>query len=269
MTDNLHSLLNKITRIETLFNDKNLRERILLALSCFAAIYMVWTLFFYQGLESAKTNLDNRLMAAEKNMTTILAQENVFARALSNDPNATIKYEILQLKERLETLDKDLQGLSVGLMPASNFASAVEDVLSKNDTLTLIGMTTLKPEKLNFSEVYNNGVVSDQENNGQTEEQKQQAIIDELSGSRLNGSTELKEPSVEREIGVFKHAVRVSISGRYFEVINYLRELESLSWTFYWSRIDYQVNETKSSTSDANVTFEIYTLSTDSGVFDV
>ncbi len=56
---------------------------------------------------------------------------------------------------------------------------------------------------------------------------------------------------------IYKHRLQLSLSGRYFQLRDYLKRLEQLEWSFYWQRLDYRVVET----ADAEVTLEIYTLS--------
>ncbi|MFW5442925.1 MAG: hypothetical protein ACKE51_01285 [Methylococcaceae bacterium] len=56
---------------------------------------------------------------------------------------------------------------------------------------------------------------------------------------------------------VFQHGLSVTLSGNYFDTLNYLKSLESLPWRFNWDAIDYQVKQYPI----AETTFLIYTLS--------
>lgn len=56
---------------------------------------------------------------------------------------------------------------------------------------------------------------------------------------------------------VYKHGLSISFTGNYFSTLQYLKNLESLPWHFYWENIDYQVKDHP----QALTTFTIYTLS--------
>lgn len=60
-----------------------------------------------------------------------------------------------------------------------------------------------------------------------------------------------KEPLLESDFGglgssgkkLYKKTIRITFRGKYFGVINYLKELEKLSWQLYWDDLDYKVNQ--------------------------
>lgn len=61
----------------------------------------------------------------------------------------------------------------------------------------------------------------------------------------------------EQKPWLFKHALNITITGSYFETLDYLKSLESLAWHINWNSIDYQVDDYPL----AITTFQIYTLS--------
>lgn len=56
---------------------------------------------------------------------------------------------------------------------------------------------------------------------------------------------------------IYKHRLQLVFSGNYNEIVNYFQRLEQLPWSFYWQRMDYEVQEHPT----ADVLLEIYTLS--------
>lgn len=56
---------------------------------------------------------------------------------------------------------------------------------------------------------------------------------------------------------VYKHGLSISFTGNYFSTLQYLKNLESLPWHFYWENIDYRVTDHPK----ALTSFTIYTLS--------
>ena len=56
--------------------------------------------------------------------------------------------------------------------------------------------------------------------------------------------------------GYFIHPVRLTLRGRYFDVVNYLRQLEALPVKYYWQSFNYQVDKYPF----ANIQLDVYTL---------
>lgn len=68
--------------------------------------------------------------------------------------------------------------------------------------------------------------------------------------------TTLSESS-QQQSWVYRHGLSITLSGNYFNTLNYLKSLESLPWRFNWDTIDYQVIEYPV----AETTLNVYTLS--------
>jgi MSHA biogenesis protein MshJ len=66
------------------------------------------------------------------------------------------------------------------------------------------------------------------------------------------------EANVE-ESGPYVHPVEVVVEGSYFDVLNYLRELEALPWRFYWKTFDLSTTDYPTN----RVRIELSTLSMD------
>ncbi|MCQ1057122.1 MSHA biogenesis protein MshJ [Photobacterium sp. DNB23_23_1] len=56
--------------------------------------------------------------------------------------------------------------------------------------------------------------------------------------------------------GYFIHPVRLTLRGRYFDLISYLEQLEALPVQYYWRSMDYQVDNYPW----ADIKLEVYTL---------
>ncbi|MCW8332449.1 type II secretion system protein GspM [Vibrio paucivorans] len=57
-------------------------------------------------------------------------------------------------------------------------------------------------------------------------------------------------------VGYFVHPVRIELTGRYFDILEYLKALESLPLKYYWRSFQYQVEEYP----QARLIMEVYTL---------
>lgn len=236
-----HQLAEKI-------NQRTLRERIILGLVVLAVVYFIVDLAIVSALQKEKNALNLRMAAAQQEFGKYLAQEKVLAKAITNDPNAAKKRELLSLQERLASIDKNLATLATGLIAAEKLPEVLHDVLNAKGKLTLLAMETAAPSRLRLQ-----GPAVDDD----TIESDEEKLARELD--------QLDEKNLQEPIGVFKHSVFVSMQGSYFDVVNYLSALEDLPWKFYWEAIDYRVEDYPSAT----VTIEVYTLSTEAGLLGV
>lgn len=235
------------TKLSEAFNAYTQRERVIIAVLVMVVLYGIFEIAFFSPANKAREALKARMNAAQLEVKKLSAQELVLAQALTNDPNTAKKLEIERLEIRTIELDKSLQKLAVGLIPAEKLPEALHDVLEKMDSLRLIGMETLAPTKL------------------QLESPLQPKINNEVSKAVAAAKGEELQEKEDENVGVFKHAVLVTVEGKYFDVVSYLKALEDLPWKIYWEGLDYQVNKYPK----AKVTIEVYTLSTDKGVLGV
>ena len=78
----------------------------------------------------------------------------------------------------------------------------------------------------------------------------------------LNSSDKTEEKKVDdnrnQTINLYRHSIKLKLKGRYFNLRNYLSQLEGLSWKFFWQHFQYQVAEYPNS----ELEIEIYSLST-------
>lgn len=243
-----------------LFEKHTQREKILFSACVLAGIYGVWFFVVSNTLIKSQQELSQRFdgLKLETEKTTKI--QKLFSNASLNNPNIEKKKEIKDLEQRLASIDRDLETLSVGLVPAFDLPNVLRDVLSSNDKMRLIGLTSLPSKELNLHSLsFEKNIEKVGDFRSPTE-----ILYDEFKNKNKVETSEKtnKNRSDLTNIGVFKHAVVIQLEGSYFDVIDYLSALESLSWKFYWSELDYRVvNYPK-----AIVTLEVYTLSTGVGV---
>lgn len=214
-------------RISDAFNSRAERERVVLLIALLAVVYLLWWLVLLAPVNNRKDALQTQARTLDTQLTALQAQEEAFSESTSQDPNAGKKREINDLTQRLAALDKELQALAVGLVPAVQLPQVLHDVLSNTEQLELLGMQTLPVEKLAITE-----------------------------GAADSGA------SAEQQVDVYRHSVELKVAGSYFAVANYLRDLEALEWRFYWDKLDYK----RDRYPNAIATLEVYTLSAGEGL---
>ncbi|MFT7558728.1 MAG: MSHA biogenesis protein MshJ [Flavobacteriales bacterium] len=223
-------------KYSALFDERNIRERIIIAVCSLAVIFLAWDFFYFQAAVKKQKTLDGRFKITQTVMTKLNAQEKVFSSALTSDKNTVKQREIRQYQAELVKLDSELNELSVGLISPGKLPQVLRDLLLHDNTLSLLAMTTLPPQAVSL---------------GNEESELLQAEAKEEADTEPHGTSE-----------VYRHAVKLRVLGRYQDVYSYLKKLESLPWKFYWSELDYSVFDYPK----AEVTIEVYTLSAGRGM---
>ena len=243
-----------------LFDRQSQREKLFIVACVLAGLYGLWTLVFASKLLARQDELtlrfNNVISASEKTNTL----QKIFIDRSQNNPNKDKQNKIAQLEKKLTELDKSLETLSVGLVPAAELSNVVRDVLVSNKHMQLIGLTARPAEELQL-QVGQVHVIRDEPIEAHAETTELISIVD-----MSNKTQQPSQKPTNQGIGVYKHAVVLQLKGSYFNTIQYLQALEHLDWTFYWSALDFVVeNNGGAHDRDALITLEVYTLSTEKG----
>ncbi|GAB1259517.1 hypothetical protein [Aurantivibrio plasticivorans] len=218
-------------------NSLTLRERGLVLLTAIAVTYLVWDFLFLGPVLSNGATLEKELIAIEQKNTSMVQEEKTLLLALSQDPDRDLKVQVANLDTRISELDEELAAMAVGLIPVDQLPVILQEVLDSNSNLTLVRLQTLPVETIR--------------------------IQDSVGASDISPDG---FPSQEGDNkNVYKHRVQLELSGSYLQLERYLKKLESLSWRFYWDELDFDLQQHPK----ANITLDVYTLSTDEGLFGV
>lgn len=206
---------------------RNMRERGLLFLCVLALIYLFWNLALQSGIDKEEQAVSAQLKDLKTQRQNLEVQVTGIAHALATDPNLEQKNHITRLKNEINALDSQLAGLSRGLISAADLPGILQEMLAKTSTLTLIRVQTLPVEELPLT------------------------FTKQGEGS---GTEEISA-------GIFKHGVVLRVSGSYFQLLEFLRLLETSSWRFYWEQLDYRVTQYP----NADILLRVYTLGAEKG----
>ncbi|WP_370981432.1 hypothetical protein [Agaribacterium sp. ZY112] len=221
------------------FNQRNLRERILIALATLVIIYLIWSLSFYKQSRARALQLQDRQALIVQEMAQLAEEERLYTDILLNNPNLKKTKDIKVLEKRLQDLDHELVNLSVGLVEAQQLPQVIRSMLNQQAELSLLGMEAQAPQLLSFES-------------------------EELEGDEQIDDDGFVMESTSKKVGVYKHSVVFKLKGNYFDLLSYLKALEQSSWQFYWSSLDYKVTKWPG----AEIQLEAYTLSTERGFID-
>lgn len=139
------------------------------------------------------------------------------------DPDQGLKAQIQSTRDQLQQLQAKVRAQTGDLVPATQMAVLLESILSQSGRLTLLEMQSLPVKMIN---------------------------------THTTASDE-KSDTNEQKMRLYQHGVDLTLEGRFFDIYQYLQQLESLPQRFYWQAFSYQVQDYPL----AQVRLRLYTLS--------
>lgn len=118
------------------------RER-LIVLAGGAAAILVLGFTLVEGRFKQATQLQKQVVQARTDTAAARAQTADIIRRLAQDPDADTRSRIAALREQIERLDREVKGVHRGLVPPERMAAVLEDMLTRNQRVALVGLRTL------------------------------------------------------------------------------------------------------------------------------
>lgn len=223
--------LDFIVALQEKIDARIMRERVLLLLSILALIFMVWNFTVQSGIDKKNQEDAATLASLASQRAGLQTQVTAVTQSLLNDPDKAKKVQIEQLQKNIQDIETQLQNASHNLIKADQLPKALQDVLQKSQSLTLLEVKTLPARELQLA----------------------------------TASAATPDAGVKTSAGVYQHVVELRVAGSYNQLLQFLLELERLPWRFYWQSLDYSVDKYP----NADVKLRVYTLSSDEGLFGV
>ena len=185
------------------------RERVMVLAATVIGVAFVYDALATRPLELRMKRLT--LQVAESRQNVKNAEIQVRAQDTVVDPDSVKRTYRDALRKQLAEIDQNMQGLQRGLVPPEKMAKLLEEMLSRSGGLQLVSLRTLPVQRF------------------------------ETPGSAPASKAPEKgaKPAVakEPERAVYQHSVEVTLQGSYPELLEYLAQLEKLSWQMFWGRI--------------------------------
>ncbi len=203
------------------FEALNPRERWMVACVLLVAAYTAINMPLLSPVLERQKILSSELEADQSQIQGLNQQISEFSRQSIIDPDAQNKQRIAELQSHLQLLETRLNNLQTTLINPDKMPELLRSLLRKNGNLKLIELKTLPVKGL---------LESSAENTGQAPKQ---------------------------DVPVFKHGVKITIEGRYLDLLEYVTELEKMPWHVLWSKAALNVEHYP----DSQLTLTVYTLS--------
>lgn len=201
------------------------REQILLLLTGVVAIFFIISYFFIDDKSARVVSFDKQSRAMTSSNRTLDFSIKEYQLALKEDPDLDTVNKIAQLETKLAKIDSQLVHLTTELISPSEMRKALLKLLNLEPGVSLLSFELIGAKPLLDLSV-----------------QPKDITADSFSPT-------------EQQLGLnlYKHGIKIKLSGKYFQLRNYLQQLEQLSWKFFWQDFQFEVKEYPHSEVDITI----------------
>jgi MSHA biogenesis protein MshJ len=190
------------------------REQILLLLSGLALIFFIMSFLFIDQQQAQANNFDKQIETMRKGNSTLDILIKDYQIAIARDTDLETNKTIEQLNVELNEIDNKLSRLNKDLISPNQMRTALIKLLALEPGVSLLSFELIAAQPLLKSDTDNLLKIS-----------KKQVTSGNVS------------------LNVYKHVMKIKLSGEYFQLRNYLAQLEQLNWTFFWQDFHLEVKE--------------------------
>lgn len=215
------------------FDALSLRERVMVALAALAAIYFLMNVLLIDGWARQNASMTANLAEQREESVRIAEQLKGLRTQAAVSPDEQARARIHEIEKQIAAIDATLESASRQLVPPERMATLLEDLLKRNKRLQLVSLTTLPAEAL---------------------------LRDKppTTPPLQEGTAPATDPAADRP-NIFKHGVELTLGGSYFDMLDYLTQIEALPWQMYWGRLTLDARDYQHPV----LTLTLYTLSLD------
>ena len=159
---------------------------------------------------------------------------------INTDPDADIKRRIASAEKQLAQAESTLQALQKNLVRPEKMTALLESILKRNHQLQLFSLKNLPLVNV-MDEIEDTTSVTN----------KAATAMNPTVGTNVNDTEQNLRGAI------YKHEVEIVLQGNYLDMLNYMRELESLPEQVYWNKAKLTVIEYPK----ASLTLHLFTLS--------
>jgi len=201
-------------KLSAQFDARVLRERLLILFAVIIGTALLYDALALQPLEARKKRLERQL--TESRTSVKLADAVLAAQSPMGDPADVRRSYRDALREQLAGIDQSMQGLQRGLVPPEHMAKLLEEMLSRSRGLRLLSLRTLPVRRFETPGAASAGKAGDKT---------------------------AKPAPTDPERTVYQHSFEITLQGSYFDLHDYLAQLEKLPWRMFWGRVSVNTEQ--------------------------
>lgn len=190
------------------------RERVLVLVGLVVGVALLFDALALQPLEARRKQLERQVAEARNNIK--IAETVLTGQVPIVDPDDVRRSYRNALRQQLAEIDQHMQGLQRGLVPPERMAKLLEEMLSRSRGLQLLSLRTLPVQRFETPAAAPTGRAGDK-----------------------TAKPAPKDP----ERTVYQHSFEITLQGSYFELHDYLTQLEKLPWQMFWGRISVRTEQ--------------------------
>lgn len=233
--------MKSLTKLIEKIDNLTIRERAVILLGVLAVFFTFWNSFLMQPLQNQQKIIKAELQQKQATIVAMNAQIQKTIEQNKRDPNRDLEKKLQELNAELKDANSDIKNSTAHLVSPKSMAKILETVLNKINGLTLV-----RAQGLGATTLIGEGKEKNSDAQGKKGEQKNESSNTDIGNA-------------------YKHGLRIVFEGDYMTTLQYLRELESLDWKFFWDSFELKVEEYPRS----RVTIQVFTLSLDKNWIDV
>lgn len=154
----------------------------------------------------------------QASIRNLKSSNDAYKMALEQDPDHDTTKQIEQLERKLAKLDKELVLLTTDIISPIEMRTALIKLLELEPGVSLLSFELLGAESL--------------------------LNIDKTAtDDTASANTKIAPTKEQLGVNLFKHGIKIKLSGKYFQLRNYLLQLEQMSWKFFWQDLNFEVKE--------------------------
>ena len=196
------------------FDAFTMRERLIIFGAVIVGIAFLADSLVIRPLEMRKKRLEQQIAETRQNVK--VAESVLKTQESTPDPDAVKRSYRDALRKQLAEIDQNMQGLQRGLVPPEKMAKLLEEMLTRSRGLQLVSLRTLPVQRF--------------ETPG-------------AAPAAKPGDKGTKAAPKDPERTVYQHSVEITLQGSYPDVLEYLAQLEKLSWQMFWGRISVRAEQ--------------------------
>ena len=224
-------LLVSTRKLQVRYASLATRARLLIVVTGLALGASAWDFAINQPMTATR---DQQAMELERLRTDVHAQRGLAATLRRDGGRAEVDAlhaAIVKGRADLDEIERRLQSRVAGFVPPDKAEQMLADVLTHYPGLRLVSAEVLEAQPLTAK-----------------------APTD--AARAANSGTDAPAAASPTSI-LYKHPMRLELSGNYLDSLAYLRELEQLPWGLAWDRVDYQI----STHPNGRLIIELHTIS--------
>lgn len=211
------------------------REQYLIILTGLVAIIFITFYLFIDAKILDNKSAAKQITQLQSSNQSLNITNTEMQSALLRDPNEDINNAIAQYEAKLTQVDEKLLTLTSDLISPVQMRYALLDLLKLEKNVSLLSFELLGAQPLLSS--------------APSKEDQSELSSDQLSELSSELSVDpaavlaLKNNKLPMGVNLYRHGIKIKLSGSYFDLQSYLSRLEQLSWKFFWQDFNLKLIE--------------------------